>query len=214
MTMDLLEGHAKGVKDYGLERLIMLSDGVFAIAITLLALEIRPPEGWDRTFNGLLGGMWRELLAFTMSFATIAIYWASHRRTFQRFRRSDAGLTAINFVLLGLITLLPFASRLIAEGGPRGEPFMIYLGFIAAIGLANALLWGWAAFVAGVIDAHTPMGVKIVVMLILLLVPTMMTAAGLVAGDPTKWWVLVLAGSICAVLIGLRRVVGRHEKAA
>lgn len=210
MSMDLLEGHAKGVKDYGLERLIMLSDGVFAIAITLLALEIRPPENWDRTFAGLVGGAWRELLAYAMSFFTIAIYWATHRRTFQRFHRSDAGLTAINFMLLALITLLPFASRLIAEGGPRGEPLLIYFCTVAAIGVVSALLFAWAAFFAKVVDPRMTFGLKILIFLILLIMPTMMTAAGFALTNPRLWWTVPLAGLFAATLAFLRRRLGRQ----
>lgn len=208
MSMDLLEGHAKGVKDYGLERLIMLSDGVFAIAITLLALEIRPPEGWDKTFIGLISGAWRELLAYSMSFFTIAVYWATHRRTFQRFHRSDAGLTAINFLFLALITLLPFASRLIAEGGPRGEPLMIYMCTVAAIGVASALMFGWAAFFAKVVDPRMTFGLKLLIFLILLIMPTMMTAAGLALTNKHLWWALPLAGAFAGALIFTRRRMG------
>lgn len=210
MSMDLLSGETKGVKDYGLERLIMLSDGVFAIAMTLLALEIRPPEHWDHTAVGLINGMWRELMAYGISFVVIAVYWASHRRTFSRFSRSDGGLTAINLVLLALITLLPFGSRLIAEGGPRGEPFAIYLALITAIGFTNALLWAWAAFFTRIVDPKMPFGLRLVILLILLIVPTMMAGAGLMAHDPRNWWMLLFAGGVSAVIIGIRRRLGKQ----
>lgn len=210
MSMDLLEGHAKGVKDYGLERLIMLSDGVFAIAITLLALEIRPPEGWDRTFMGLLQGAWRELLAYVLSFFVIAIYWATHRRTFQRFHRSDPGLTALNFVLLALITLLPFGSRLLAEGGPTGQPVMIYFFLVAAIGVSSALMFAWAAFVAKVTDPRMTLPLKLLVFLILLIMPTMMAAGGLTLFNKHYWWVMPVAGSFAGALVFLRRRFGRE----
>lgn len=209
MTMDMLEDKG-GERDYALERLIMLSDGVFAIAITLLALEIRVPEGWDRTAVGLISSMWRELLAFSISFLVIAVYWASHRRTFARFRRSDAGLTAINFLILGLITLLPFGSKLIAEGGPTGEPFVIYLGLITAIGFANALLWGYAAFVGDVLKEKLPFSLRMIVLLILLIVPTIMGGAGLMMHDPRKnWWIVLGAGVFSFAIMTVRRRIGK-----
>ncbi|MDQ0464783.1 putative membrane protein [Caulobacter ginsengisoli] len=192
MSMDLLEGHAKGVKDYGLERLIMLSDGVFAIAITLLALEIRPPEKWDFTFIGLIEADAGELIAYVSSFFLIAIYWASHRRTFQRFRRSDGVLTAINFVLLGLITLMPFANRVLAEARLQGDTFMMYMGLVTAVGVSNAALWGYAAFIGDILHEKLSLALKITILLVLLLVPSTMAAAGLMASNPKNWWVVLL----------------------
>lgn len=208
MSMDMLKGES-GVKDYGLERLIMLSDGVFAIAITLLAIELHLPEHWDRTAVGLINGMWREFFAYVISFLVIAVYWASHRRTFSRFRRSDAGLTAINFVILGLITLLPFGSKMIAEGGPTGEPYLLYLGLISAIGFANALLWGYAAFFADILRDRLPLGLRLIILLILLIVPTAMGGAGMMMHDPKNWWMMLGAAAFSAVIIFIRRRLGK-----
>lgn len=209
MSMEMLEGKGEGMKDYGLERLIMLSDGVFAIAITLLAIELHLPEHWDRTIVGLVNTMWRELFAYVISFLVIAVYWASHRRTFSRFRRSDGGLTAINFLILGLVTLLPFGSKLIAEGGPTGEPYLIYLALITAIGAANALLWGYAAFVGDILREKLPLGLRVVVLLILLIVPTAMGGAGMMMHDPKNWWVMLLAAGFSFVIVGVRRRLGK-----
>jgi len=209
MSMDMMEAGEKGLKDYGLERLIMLSDGVFAIAMTLLALEIRLPGGWDRTVAGLINGLWRELFAYVISFLVIAVYWASHRRTFGRFRRSDGGLTAINFLVLGLVTLLPFGSRMIAEAGPHGEPYVIYLGLITAIGFANALLWGYAAFVGDILKQKLPLGLRVIILLILLIVPTAMGGAGMMMYDPRNWWVMLIAAGFSAVIMSIRRRLGK-----
>ena len=208
MSMDMLKGESD-VKDYGLERLIMLSDGVFAIAITLLAIELHLPEHWDRTAAGLLHGMWRDFFAYMTSFLVIAVYWASHRRTFGRFRRSSAGLTAINFVVLGLVTLLPFGSKMIAEGGPTGEPYLLYLGLISAIGFANALLWGYAAFVGDILREKLPLGLRLIILLILLIVPTAMGGAGMMMHDPANWWMMLGAAGFSAVIIFIRRRLGK-----
>lgn len=209
MSMDMLEEGEKGLKDYGLERLIMLSDGVFAIAMTLLALEIRIPEHWDRTFVGLINGMWRELFAYVISVLVVAVYWASHRRTFQRFRRSDGGLTAINFLILGLVTLLPFGSRMIAEAGPHGDPYVIYLGLITAIGFANAMLWGYAAFIGDILREKLPLGLRLVILLILLVVPTAMGGAGMMMYNPDNWWMMVGAAIFSAGIMSVRRRLGK-----
>lgn len=74
--------------DYHLERLVFLSDGVFAIVITLLALELRPPPNWDRTLAGLLAGTGPALLAFAISFAAVGAFCNAHRLIFARVQRS------------------------------------------------------------------------------------------------------------------------------
>jgi uncharacterized membrane protein len=207
----MADGEAKA-RDYNLERLIFLSDGVFAIAITLLAIELHPPDGWDGTLVGLINGTFRQFIAFGISFLFIAIYWASHRRTYQRFQRADGMLTALNFVVLALITLTPFFTRLIAEHGPQGEPLLIYMGLVVAVGVASALQWGYAAFVGRDI-LSSPMGfpLKLLIFLILLIVPAAMALMGLVASRPEYVWLYAVMIVLVAGVIWLRRVVGRKH---
>lgn len=207
----MADGEAKE-RDYNLERLIFLSDGVFAIAITLLAIELHPPEGWDGTLVGLINGTYRQFVAFGISFLFIAIYWASHRRTYQRFQRADGMLTALNFIVLALITLVPFFTSLIAEHGPKGEPLTIYMGVVAAIGLTSALTWGYAAFLGRDI-LSTPMGVplKLLIFLILLIVPTAMSLMGVMASRPEFSWMYAVMAVLVAGVIWLRRWIGRHH---
>jgi uncharacterized membrane protein len=87
--LDTDEPLPKRIERHAYDRLIMLSDGVFAIAITLLALEIRPPANWNGELSDLLRQTWRALLGFGLSFVLISIYWMAHRRMFARFRRVD-----------------------------------------------------------------------------------------------------------------------------
>lgn len=207
----MADGEAKA-RDYNLERLIFLSDGVFAIAITLLAIELHPPESWDGTLVGLINGTFRQFIAFSISFLFIAIYWASHRRTYQRFQRADGVLTALNFVVLALITLTPFFTSLIAEHGPQGEPLLIYMGLVVAVGVASALQWGYAAFIGRDI-LSSPMGfpLKLLIFLILLIVPAAMALMGLVASRPEYVWLYAVMIVLVAAVIWLRRVVGRKH---
>ena len=206
--MDMLDGEG-GVRDYNLERLIMLSDGVFAIAMTLLALELRPPEHWDGTAVALLNGMWRQLLAFVVSFLSIAFYWAGHRRSFKRFRRADGPLTAINLLLLGLVTLVPVGTRTVMEYGVRADGLILYVGLIASIGVVNAALWGYAAFFGRLVDPAMPLRMRIVVFFILLLVPATMSTLGILAGNGGNWWVWLLMAGFWIGFASLRRWAGR-----
>jgi hypothetical protein len=102
--MDMMDGETE-VRDYGLERLMMLSDGVFAIAMTLLALDLRPEGPWDHTLAGLRSAIAGPFQAFFWSFFAASVFWAGHRRQFGSYRRSDAVITFFNLLLLGEIIL-------------------------------------------------------------------------------------------------------------
>lgn len=215
--MDMLENETK-VRDYNLERLIMLTDGVFAIALTLLALELRPPEHWQGDWPTLVNATFRPFIAYAMSFFFIAIYWASHRRAYKRFKRADGMMTAINFLLLALITLVPFASRLIAEvGGERSitdnpVPLFAYMGVVAAIGVANALQWGWAAFIGkDILESRMGAPLRLLIFLILLIMPTMMAGMSFVAARPGNLWLYIPMILLVVAVMWTRHVVGKKH---
>lgn len=208
--MEMLEA-GKPERDYALERLIMLSDGVFAIAITLLALELRPPEHWDGGFQSLMNGAWRPLLAFVVSFLIIASYWINHRRMFGRFKSADIGLTIANFFLLAFITLVPVVSSLVTEGGPSGAGFAIYVGLVAAIGLSNTLLWLYAALVKPHLFTEAPPFRAVVVVAAVMLIPTVvLPVMALVSAGRAGVGALVIPLLIVAGIRLLRVWAGRQ----
>lgn len=126
-----------------LHRLVLFSDAVFAIAITLLAIEIHPPEHWHG-LGDLFDQMRAKLLAYAVSFAVIGVCWFSHRRVFARFQRADNGLDFVNFLVLGLMALLPLATELVWEAH-NGQALVVYVGLVALIGAAMGVVWGYAA---------------------------------------------------------------------
>jgi len=97
-------------------RIEAFSDGVFAIAITLLILEIRvPPQTPDGVLRDALGDLWPSYVAFLASFMTIGVMWLNHHRLFSLINKKDDGLIAFNLLLLLGITWLPFPTALLAE---------------------------------------------------------------------------------------------------
>jgi uncharacterized membrane protein len=102
-------------------RLEAFSDGVFAIAITLLALELKTPqfpEGQQPASGALAASLlrqWPSYLAFLTSFFTVLVMWVHHHMIFRLVRRSDVSLLFANGVLLMLVTVVPFPTAVVAE---------------------------------------------------------------------------------------------------
>lgn len=130
------------VERHNYDRLLMLSDGVFAIAITLLALELKLPTPWDGSVGALLGATGRPLIGYLFGFGLVGVFWFIHRRLFAELEQVDGVITVLNLVLLGLVGLTPYVARMIAEAGPtRGLPF--YLIAVGGVFASIALMQGW-----------------------------------------------------------------------
>jgi len=133
------------IERHDYDRLLMLSDGVFAIAITLLALDLRLPDRWDGSVGQLVNATGRPLIGYLFGFGLVGAFWLMHRRIFAQLAQVDLVTTALNLLLLGLVGLTPYIARMIAEAGPnRAIPF--YLVAVGAVlgTIALIRLWGSA----------------------------------------------------------------------
>jgi uncharacterized membrane protein len=135
-----------GEKETG--HLEAFSDGVFAIAITLLIIDIKvphlPPEAANRELWAALLGLWPSLLALVMSFASILIMWVNHHGLFGRVQGVDAPFLFANGFLLLLITFVPFPTAVLAEYLDReaaNTAAALYCGTYVLINIAYNLLW-------------------------------------------------------------------------
>jgi uncharacterized membrane protein len=131
-------------------RLEAFSDGVFAIAITLLILEIKVPRDLapPATLAQALAHQWPSYLAFVTSFFTILIMWVNHHRLFTHIGRCDDRLLFYNGLLLLGIAALPFPTALVAEylGQPgQTTAASVYNGTLIAIAICFNLLWRCAS---------------------------------------------------------------------
>lgn len=192
-----------------LHRLILFSDAVFAIAITLLAIEIHPPEHWTSVAD-LFGQMQHKLMAYAVSFAVVGIYWISHRRTFSRLRKADGVLDLLNLVMLGLLALLPLGTELLWENGTAASVF-VYVGLATSLGLAHAVAWAYAAFLGRLTE---PMSTteKVYVLLRVALLPGLMCGLSFLSiVTRTPWGWLGMAGVI-GVLVLVNRLLVRSGK--
>lgn len=135
-------------------RLEAFSDGVFAIAITLLVLEIRVPEPETVTRSGGLWGalvaLWPSYLGYLISFVTIGIMWANHHALFKYIRRCDRYFLMVNVVFLMGIAFVPFPTAVLAQHLPVEENRQIAVGYYSAtmvfIAIAYNALWWYAAW--------------------------------------------------------------------
>ena len=135
--------------ELGLERLIFFSDAVFAIAITLLALDLRLPSGGESPSNAQLLAqlleIWPKYLAYLVSFLAIGTFWLGHHRRFRFIRRYDRGLLTLNLLFLMVIAFVPFPTSVISESGNRTATVFYALTMILG-GLMLAALWWHASW--------------------------------------------------------------------
>jgi uncharacterized membrane protein len=132
-------------RDPRLERLIFLSDGVYAIALTLLAVELVLPESavdlhGDRLLESLLES-WPKVLAFLTSFTVIANFWVGHNVLFQHVRRVDGGLMWLALLQLLCVAFIPFPTSVIGShiSDPVAQQF--YFATLLVTGLVMVALW-------------------------------------------------------------------------
>ena len=140
--------HNELKKEFQLERLILFSDAVFAIAITLLVIEIKIPEIHEKpvTDNAVLHKLAElipKFVGFLVSFLLIGQYWIVHHRMFSFVINFTDRLIWLNILFLFAIALMPFSTGFYSEFVLRGvvTPVIFYTANIALLGFANFLMW-------------------------------------------------------------------------
>ena len=136
-------------------RLEMFSDGVFAIAITLLIIEIQPPENM-RNLGHKLVELWPSYVAYTLSFLLIGLVWANHHVMFTRIARADRVLVFLNTLLLLDVAFVPFPAAVIARAFADGESeaiaVLLYGVVLTVGGIAFNAVWRYAAHGRRLVD--------------------------------------------------------------
>jgi len=145
------------------DRVEAFSDGVFAIAITLLVLEIKiEPSEFDHLWRAL-GDEWPSYLAYVTSFFTIGGVWLAHHGLFERLAAVDPVLMRLNILLLTAVSFLPFPTGLMAEALQRSESaeraaVVVYGLTAGVIELLMASAWRYAAAQPGLLsDPDAPL---------------------------------------------------------
>ena len=133
--------HRRYERSLDRSRVLTLSDGVFAIAITLLVLELRVPDTTGGPAAEVLRRSRSSLIAFLISFAVIASAWANHRDLFEVIKLTDRNLVWLNLFYLLPLTMIPFGAELLSRYELDPAALSIYGGLLLAI--ASLRLWIW-----------------------------------------------------------------------
>jgi uncharacterized membrane protein len=131
------------------ERLAALSDGIFAVAMTLLVLDLKVPASEaihsEHDLSRTLIALAPRLLMFAMSILTLGIFWVGQQTQLNHLERSDRSLSWIHIAFLGFVSLVPFSTALLAEFTAYRTALLVYWLNILLLGLTLYLSWTCAA---------------------------------------------------------------------
>jgi uncharacterized membrane protein len=137
-------------------RIEALTDGVFAVAMTLLVLDIKVPELQPPLATGELPlkllALWPKFLSYLISFVILGVYWVGHHIQLSFIRRADRPLLWINVLFLLWVALVPFSTALLSEYAKTRIAIAVYGANLIAIGLTLALHWWYATTEARHVD--------------------------------------------------------------
>ncbi|WP_367325512.1 TMEM175 family protein [Streptomyces sp. HUAS ZL42] len=198
----------KPTPDGGPDRLLALSDGVFAIAITLLVLDLSVPRGLNSgQYDDALLDLLPNLGAYALSFLVLAGFWRDHLRIFRAVTQVDGQVVSLCLLGLGIAALVPFPTALISEYADKPASVALYSATVAALGadhLALLLVLKRRPWLCGSassrLESLSVLELAVTVTVFVITVPV-----ALVTGPEVMWGWLVL--------LPVKVVLGRRERA-
>lgn len=134
---------------YSHHRVTAFSDGVFAIAITVLVFNLKLPSALHQVTSHSLAQtlfqMWPNLLSYFISFTVIGLYWVAHNRIFQYVSRIDRNLMWLNIFLLMSVSFIPFPTSVIGSYANLSSAVVLYAGNLATTGYLQSFAWWYAS---------------------------------------------------------------------
>jgi uncharacterized membrane protein len=178
------------------DRVRLFSDGVFAVLITILVLELKPPHA--DTFRALLP-LWPTGLSYAVSYLFIAIVWVNHHHLFGYAEIATQRLMWFNFAHLFSVSLIPFATEWIAESRLAAAPVALYAAIFVLVNVTYLALC-WEAVDRPARDDVSQIMRRLLRMRSFVTIGVFATAAVL-----ALWWPLVGMGLICLCLVSYLR---------
>jgi uncharacterized membrane protein len=137
-------GMAAGTTDHTLERLVFFSDAVFAIAITLLVIEIHVPDlprtASDADHWQALSHLMPNFAGYVISFALVGAFWMSHHRSFAVAGHYHRRVLGWNMALLAIIAFMPFTTAYLSANVEQRVPTLVYCGALSAAATLNTIV--------------------------------------------------------------------------
>lgn len=137
-------------------RLELFSDAIFAIAITIIAVEIKPERHTSFEEAGGLRAIWPAVFAYLLTFAIVGLQWIDHHTIFQHLYRCTGTLPWVNFVFLMCIAFIPLPTALITFYPSEAAPVVLYSGSVGATILAKLCLWKYVTSWAHLVSPDLP----------------------------------------------------------
>ena len=194
---------------YASERLIAFTDAVMAVAITLLVLDLKLPEGLsDDALFVAIPGLSHALWCYVLSFIVIGVLWMAHHNQFSHIRRVDGVLLWLNLFFLMAVALIPFVTSVMSEHGSRAADHALR-GVLMMSCLLSAAMWGYASRQPELMAADvTPVMRRAGVINPLLFAGVFAVSIGVayVAGSAAGQWTWLLAAAAGPLASRLSRV--------
>lgn len=202
----------------GANRVEALCDGIFAIAMTLLILEIKVPVlHGDVDVSAKLPGaflaLWPKFMCYVISFVTLGVYWVAHHLHFMTIRKADRNLLWINILFLMAISLVPFTTAFAGEYMHERLPVILYGANMILIGVVLQLHWWYATSGHRLINPDTPSAlIKTVEQVILMGSVAYLAAIGLVFINPVWSMVAYSLVNLLYIVPGGIHLHLKHDK--
>lgn len=172
------------------ERLAALSDGIFAVAMTLLVLDLRLPAAelihTDQGLARALGAIAPQLVMYLMSFLTLGIFWVGQQTQLNHLARSQRSLTWTHLAFLFAVTLMPFSTRLLAEYAAYRTALLAYWANIGLLGVALYVSWA-CAMRAGLVKDDIPEAVPAAICRRIIIAQSLYAAGAALCFFDTRW---------------------------
>jgi uncharacterized membrane protein len=183
------------------DRILFFSDAVFAIAITLLIVDLRVPDVPHVQSGQLLRHAIPQIGGFAYSFAAIGLFWLAHHGLFRHIKGLDRRLVLLNLLFLGTIAFVPYPTALLAAAGDQVPATVFYAASLAPVGLAEAAVWLYAIRIRELALPRASPAVRRWVLLRILRTPV-------IQPNLAKWlWLLIFVGGFV-----LRRLEPAEEE--